>query len=342
MKKNISIAAVVIILLLLTLSCSAECEPSINKGNLVDLKFNAPGFFSIYGTYALIDHEYTTDDYSVVAVYSTGYEENVTERADIVGGEYVKVSSTHSLTFCGEVYGGHEFTLKASYGGKEVSKVVYAYRPGDAIGGLKDKDTTYFVGAYLTNYIAGITYITEKGVITRGSYLPSSGLVKVYDKEGNVTQTGTISEIKIKDGDTRIGYRVYKNSEESYIEIEKLIPISSAKRLKPGSPSSPEIGSTINLSTFVSTYMHNAKVIFFDTEKAPSTCFGYLYATNEKGEVNEGFRVDVSVSRKNKTTGETEEVSSGTFETGDVITVNVSYIISDGITLTGKTEKSIY
>ncbi len=320
-------------------SCSPNSsETIVNKGSLVSLKFNAPGTVSVYGVYALIDHEYTTDDYSVYAVYSSGYEENVTGKATIKG-DHVKVSSSGSLTFSDELYGIHEFTVKASYEGKEVSKVVYAYRPGDAIGGLDVKKTKFFEGSKLSRDIARITYVVDTKTVS-STYLPSSGVTMIYNEKAETLDDmlviSTLGEIRpLKVGDATIFYGVYEDSELSYIDIE-VVPLSDAKSLKPSYPS-PYIkkGETIDMDSFASTYLKNYKARIGNAETySDSTVTSLFSVTDEDGKENDGFAVEVTVSRKNSE-GKLVKVTSGTFQDGDNILIEVSYKISENNTVKG-------
>ena len=177
MRKFITIlSAVIMMTLAVLISCSDSPETIVNKGDLTGIEFNTPSIFGVSGTYAWIDHEYTTNDYSVIAVYSSGYKEIVTTSAKIEGGEHVKVSSSGSLTFSGDEYGVHEFEVKVSYGGKSVSTVIKAYRPGDPINFEVNK-TKYFEGTKIPTNIAWITYIADSGALFISSSLPSIGTV---------------------------------------------------------------------------------------------------------------------------------------------------------------------
>lgn len=346
MKRLIIVLSISLVLLFLAVACN-QADSSFNKGSLVELKFNTPSISSLSGDYALMDHEYTQSDYSVYAVYSTGYKENVTSSAKITSkDQYVTISSTGSVTFSGDKNDSHEFTLNASYGGKEVSSTVYAYRPGDAIGGLDIKQTKFFVGSKLSPSIAGIKYITKEGGIHTSYSLPSSGVAMLYnEKENDWDDMITISTLKdmrdLKDGDSTIFYAVYEESEFNIIDIE-VVPLSDAKSLRLTYPSpSIDRGDKIDTTNFASTYLKNYLVrIGNDDNYSASTVKGLMYATDESGNSKENFTIKVTVSRKGED-GKYTEVTEGNFERYDVISIEVTFKATESNTIKGALSYSI-
>ncbi len=320
-------------------SCSPDSsETIVNKGDLTGIEFNTPSIFGVSGTYAWIDHEYTTNDYSVIAVYSSGYKEIVTSSAKIEGGEYVKVSSSGSLTFSGDEYGVHDFEVKVSYGGKSVSTVIKAYRPGDPINFEVNK-TKFFEGTNIPINIARITYIADSGALFSGS-LPAKGVTMIYNEDAetfdDMLVISTLEEIRpLKKGDATIFYGVYENSEISYIDIE-VIPLSEAKSLKPNSLYSyVNEGDTFTKETFISTYLKNYKARIGNAETySESTATTTLNVTDENGNLNSGFTVEATISRKDEE-GTYKEVTSGTLQSGDNIFIKVTYKASEKETVEG-------
>ena len=272
------------------------------------------------------DYEYTTDDYSVVAVYSSGDEVNVTASAKIEGNN-VKVSSKGGLTFSSGNTNGHIYTVKVSYGGKSVSEDVYAYKVGD-IKEIKIKQSKLFVDASLAHSgIAGITYMDDYGSMETDNNLSKTGKVKIYDKNGNEQVSGTLSSIRaIKDGGAKISYSVYENSEAYFIDIT-VLPTTDIKyiRISLSDLTKPKAGESINLGNFVATYMKSywARVGNASTY-TESDAKSIVYVTDSAGKVADGYSISVTVS-----SGNSENVQSGEFKTGDVVHITVKTTSGD-------------
>ncbi len=338
-KKNIAVISIVSALIFLALSCM-PAETVVIKGDLTRLDFTAPGLF-----YALADHEYARGEYRVTAHYSTGYQEDVTASATIKGDEYVVLTSNGGLTFkscytddhsCYK--NNHKYTVTASYEGKTTTAAVYAYRAGDYLSfTVKSNPTKFFEGtSLLTPGIVEISYKTETGMYASTS-LPKSGFVTIYGEDGNESESGTLETIRpLQKGDSRITYSVYKDSEARSINI-KVLPLTEGKAISLSSLTSyPKEGEEIDLSKFEATYMKNYRVRLYDNEDEEKAEARFLmYATDENGEVKEGYRFTVTVFRN----GETK--TSGTFEKGDTITIKVEYKISEDTTLTGTRDFSV-
>ncbi len=342
MKKFITILTAVSMALAVLTSCSQPGSSSgtiDNKGSLESIEFNAPGKFSMIDhkieKYALIDHEYSTEDYSIKAVYSSGYEENVTASAKIEGSS-IK-SSKGNLTFLSGNKDGHKYTVTVSYGGKTTTAVVDAYKAGD-IKDFKVKQSKFFEGISLANSDIGtFTYMDNSGQMTVANHLPKTGFVKICDKNGNQLTSGTLDAIRApQKGDAKISYSVYESSQAWTFAIE-VLALSEANSLSPYYPS-PYVqkGDEVNMSTFASKYLKNYQTYIGNAETyKDSTTKSWVYVTNEKGEENTGFNITVTASRNGKA------LTSGTFEKGDKVEINVTYKISDSKTISGKKEVEV-
>ncbi len=347
MKKNIAVISIVSALIFLALSCM-PAETVVIKGDLTGLEFTVPGV-----PYTLADHEYARGEYRVTAHYSTGYQEDVTASAKIEGDEYVELTPTGGLTFKSCYTNGHKYTLTVSYGGITKIATVYAYnRVGDYLSfTVKSDPTKFFEGASLLTpgIVEKISYITESGMSSSTS-LPKSGFVTIYDKDDNVLESGTLETIRpLKEGDARITYSVYKDSEARSINIE-VLPLTDAKGIYPLRPSDLEAGKEFDTSTFMPTYMKNYRVYLCDNEDVKKADVrSLMYVTDEDGDVKDGYTITVTVSRDGSevtigtfkkgdtiTIKDSSEVTTkDTFEKGDTITIKVDYNNSEGTTLTG-------
>ncbi len=330
MKNRSLILIVSVICLLLAVSCS----PSVNviKGSLERVEFSAPGTLGYDGkSYALLNHEYEKGEYKVYAYYSTGYKEDVTSLASVKGGDYVTVSAAGGLTFSGEYPYVHEFTVTVSYGEKTTVAVAYAYNPGDAIGGLEKKQTSFFEGAKLTTSIAGITYLSQSGSFVSSTFLSSDGYVAIYNENDNEVTVSKLGEARaLKEGDVTLYYWTYEDSEPSYFEIS-VVSKSGINTMTLGMlPVYPKSGETYDASSFVKTYMKNYRVQLSNSDK---TVKSTVYVTDSEGKVSSDFKLSVTAERDGSSlkTGDT-------FKKGDKITVSVTY---NG-TLTAKKTYTLY
>ena len=333
MKKNITVISIVSALIFLALSCK-PAETVVIKGDLRGLEFTAPGLL-----YTLADHEYARGEYRVTALYSTGYQEDVTASARIVGDEYVKLTPNGGLIFkscytddhsCYK--NDHKYTVTVSYGGITTTATVYAYsRVGDYLSfTVKSDPTKFFEGASLLTpgIVEKISYITESGTSSSTS-LPKSGFVTIYDEDDKKLESGTLDTIRpLEKGDSRITYSVYEDSEARSINIE-VLPLTAAKGIYPLRPSDLEAGKEFDTSTFISKYMKNYRVYLCDNEDVKEADVrSLMYATDKDGKVKKGYTITVTVS------GKGDGKTSGSFEKGDTIKIKVDYIISNGTTLT--------
>ncbi len=337
MKKVITILATVIMILTVLTSCLPGSSGTNDKGSFTGIMFEAPSISGLSGSYAWIDHEYTRNDYKVYACYSTGAREDVTESAKIEGGDHVKVSSSGSLTFSGEVAGFHKFEVKVSYGGKTKSTVIEAYKPGDIIE-FTEKQTKFFEGSRVYPEIAQINYFSDTGSPSSKNNLPAKGFVTIKDKDGKGNKTTLREARTFKEGDSSISYSVYENSEVRSFNIE-VVSLSNAKSLKVLSYPASEVnaGDTIDLSTFVSKYMKNCHVRIGDaTEYDNSTIKSFFDATDSTGKENEGFSIKVTVLRDGK------EITDGTFKKGDKIKVVVTKKISNTDSIQGEVTSEVW
>lgn len=197
MKKYVAVISIVSALIFAAVSCM-PAETVVIKGELTGVKFNAPGVLC-----ALADHEYSRDEYHVMACYSSGYEEDVTASAKIEG-EYVEVTSTGGLIFKScytddhSCYKNeHKYTVNISYMDKTSVAVVYAYRAGDYLNFTPKSDPLkIFEGAsLLTPSIVEMSYITESGM-SSSSNLPASGFVTIYNKNDEKSVSGTLDSVR--------------------------------------------------------------------------------------------------------------------------------------------------
>lgn len=334
MKKYVAVILIVSALIFAAVSCM-PAETVVIKGELTGVKFNAPNV-----PCALADHEYSKDEYHVMACYSSGYEEDVTASAKIEG-EYVEVTSTGGLIFKScytddhSCYKNeHKYTVNISYMDKTAAAVVYAYRIGDYLSfKAKSNPTKIFEGASLTPSIVETSYIaeiTESGMFSSSTF-PASGFVTIFNEDDEKSVSGTLDTIRpVQEGDTRISCSVCEDSEVRSMDI-KVLPLTDAKGIRPFGLNSNDVkeGSEFDKDTFIFTYMKNYKVYLCDNEDYKvAEVRSLMYATDENGNVNSGYKITITVSRN----GAVE--TKGTFEKGDIVKIEVEYQISEDKTLT--------
>lgn len=335
---------IMIFITLIVLFVADACMPAdtvVINGELQNIEFNSPGKSIMTGLvtlekYALADHVYTTDDYTVTAVYTNGDKKDVTASAEIKG-EYVNVSSS-GLTFSSKNE-NHTYKLNVSYGGKTISAEVYAYKAGE-FKECNIKSSKFFAGTVLSNFnISGdIAYMDNTGVMTYTNYLPKTGTAKIYTEYGEETASGTLRTIRaLKEEDKEISYSIYENSENKSFDIE-VIPLSEAKLLAVHYPmNNVKAGDEINLDTFVSTYMVDHIVNFYD-EDTPSDSNAKIavHITDDEGKIiDDAYQITVVIKRDGS------EITTGYFAKGDEVSITVTYKASEEKTIEGKKDYKI-
>ncbi len=340
MKNRILIIAAAV-LCILAVSCSPNSTEVI-KGNLERVEFSAPGTFTLSGdTYALINHEYNRGEYKVYAYYSTGYKEDVTNSAAItaVDPSLVSVSSSGVLKFTNdECPWKHEFGVTVSYGGKTTSAVAYAYRPYEAIGGLRVNYSKFIEGSVVSANIAGISCLTESGAYyTSDSSLPGSAdaTIAIYNEESGEVKTGKVGKLTFAKGDSLLVYAASDDSDASFFSIE-VLEKSEVAKLMPGYFRCPDPGDTYDKDKFVATYMKNYRVQLRNND---GTIKSIVYVTDEDGKIddNSPFSIETKVTRNGS------DVASGSkFEKKDVVEVTITYKKSESENVTGKVKYTVY
>ncbi len=336
MKNRILIIAAAV-LCILAVSCSPNSTEVI-KGNLERVEFSAPGTFTLSGdTYALINHEYNRGEYKVYAYYSTGYKEDVTNSATItaVDSSLVSVSSSGVLKFTNdECPWEHEFGVTVSYGGKTTSAVAYAYRPYEAIGGLRVNYSKFIEGSVVSANIAGISCLTESGAYYSSSSLPgsASATIAIYNETSDEVKTGKVGSLKFEAGDVLLVYAASDDSDASYFSIE-VLGKSAVSKLRPGYFRCPDPGDTYDKDKFVATYMKNYRVQLSNSD---GTIRSIVYVTDEDGKINdESFTITPTVTR------DSSAVTDDEFKKGDVVEVTITYKKTDSDTVIGKVKYTV-
>ncbi len=317
MKKFITILTAVIMVLAVLASCSPDSsETVVNKGDLVKLGLVVGADSN--SNYVLSDHEYTRDNYKVTAYYSSGWQEDVTSSAKIDGGEYMKKSSSGGLTFS-SANTSHNFTVKVSYGGKEASFDVKAYKAEDIIG-VKLVNIKFFEGYKLGYNVSDvkISYMNSNGKLVIDDYLPENSIVKMYDENDSETFSGTYKTIReFKTDDSKITFSIKDTTESCSSSIE-VISKTEAKKIEMSTGyEKPQAGASIDINNYVKTYMGNYKVRLSNATSKPDVT-SIIYITDSEGKVADGYQIAVSVSRSGT------ETTSGNFQKGDVVTMEVS------------------
>lgn len=324
MKKRILVYAFVLIAALTLVGCKNG-----SSDDLLSLQFNGPGVMTTNGRYALTDHVYTDADYSVVAFYSSG-SKNVTKEAKITTpSNDVKIGAGNTLEFTDPDWEGiHKFPLTIEYGGKKIITTVDAYGAGEAIGGLKNPKTKFLKGERIGTNLAGISFLDKSGnYISSSSSLPSSAKLFVFKDGDDVPYVKLEKGYTIEGSEFAFMYFTYLEFDEEEgtlldfskpeeFEIEIIQPSEIASGRIIGLPSYPKTGDEYN-ADFCKTYLSELKVSLKDSDGN----LYVVYATDENGAPISGFSVE-SIEVKSKA-GVTK--TSGTFETGDVITITLKY-----------------
>ncbi len=324
MRKRITLALLCCLLVIALASCNNA--PKTNIGEIRRIEFKSPGVFNYMdgNTYALVNYEYNPGEYKVYAYYSTGYQEDITSSVEIstTNSDIVKINGKKIKFSDDEVDGVYtEYPITVKYGNFTENTVVNAVRAGDAIGGLKVKQTKFFVGSKLTSSIAGITYISDSGSFTSTTFLPSSGYVWLFDKDEKLKDFNTLkdsAELK-QEGGYKVYYHTYWDSNWEEIDIT-VIPLTDVKSLNVLSiPLSPKSGETYTASEFNKTYLKGLKAYLYNEDKSAKLLDTVV---DENGDVKSGYTINVSVTDK---TGTTVRQSGDKFQTGDRVLVTVTY-----------------